>query len=256
MIKLLKYELKQTWRMGCTLLGGTLLGCLGLMISPFRNYSAFAGLYILIFTLIIIGAPLALVIYCIISFNQEFVGGQGYLMMTLPIKARDLIWAKFMGQLIWNTLTGIILLISIPIIINTYTGEGIIIGMIGGPDFAQSFLNGFSTYVLTMFIIYFSIVVLSMRPRSNHITFMKIILAMVMTNVMTLLSGGLSMLLVAIPLAVKQGFPGSMPDIIKFFEYMQGNMQGLNMVNIVINSLLATIFYLLTKNIIEKRVQL
>lgn len=256
MIKLLKYELKQTWRMGITLLGGTLLGCLGLMLNPYSPPSVMFSLHMALFIIVIIGSSLALFLYCIISFNQEFTGGQGYLMMTLPIKARDFIWAKFTGQLIWNMLSAVILIANLPLIIKRYTAENISISTIGMPNSSQIFSNGLTSYSLAVFIIYFSIVVLSMHPRNNHITFIKVILAMVLTNIVNILVGGVSMLLVAIPFAIKHGFSMKIPDITRLSGYMQNNVQGLNIVNIIINILVAGIFYLMTKNIIDNKVQL
>ncbi len=256
MIKLFKYEFKQTWRMGVTLLSSTLLGSLGLILNPFSLSSVFSALYITLFVLIVVGSPIALLIYCITSFNQEFAGGQGYLMMTLPIKAKDFIWAKFIVQLLWNMLAVIIVISSLPIIIYRYSGATISMSIIGEANFGQIIANGLSSYSLTIFIIYFSIAVLSIRPRNSHITFMKIALAIVITNVINLLISAISVLLVASPLVLKQGIPMNMYDVIRFSDYLESNMQGLNMVTLTMNLFVAGIFYLLTKNMIENKVQI
>lgn len=256
MMKLLKYELRRTWRIGVTLLVGILLGSLGLVLNPFNPGGILGPIYMFLCGLVLMVSPIALFIYCIISFNQEFVGGQGYLLMTLPIKAKDFIWAKFTSQLIWNTLSGIILLIGIPLIVKHYTVGQVSLGFIGTPYVIQSALSGISSYVLTIFIIYFSIVVLSTRPRNSHITFVKIILAVIITNIINLIVGVISVLAVGIPFAIKEGISMELSYLMEFSQHMQNNIVGLNLTNIIINILITGIFYVLTKYMIENKVQL
>lgn len=253
MIKLLKYEFKQTWRMCLTLLSITLLSCIALMINPFNIFSVKYYLYIGVCLIVVIGASLSLFIYCMVSFNQEFVRPQGYLIMTLPIKVRDFIWAKFIAQGIWNGLCALVVLLCIPPILNRYINIGAHYNLVVMPTYVELIANGISTYILNVLVIYFSIVILSMQPRHNYYIFIKIILSATLVNVMGLFTGVISML---VPYAFKNGFPKQLADISKMLNYIENNMQNIYQINTVINIIVACIFYLGIKWIIEKKVQI
>ena len=203
--------------------------------------------------LIIVGAPIALFIYCMASFNREFTEGEGYLIMTLPISSKDFILSKFTGQLIWNILSVGIVMITFPMIFNRYKSY---MDIIYSQQAIHNILNGITSYVLTVFIIYFSIAILSTQPRNSRMTFAKIILAMVATNIVRMFVGIISVLIVGIPFAIKEGIYIDMTYLMEFANHMQTHIKDLNTVSLIINILLAGIFYLLTKHIIEKKVQL
>lgn len=253
MIKLLKYELKQTWRMGITLVFSTLLGCMGLVLNPLNALSATGQLYIVLFTIVTIGSPFTLFIYNMVSFNQEFTRPQGYLMMTLPIKARDFILAKFTNQAIWNTLCFLIIAAVTPLIISRYAVLGLIQSQLNIIESIVFFLNGFIFHSLGALIIYFSVVLLSMEPKNNNRHFVKVILGLVLMNITSLLTNVFSVL---IPFVIKGGFPTKGSVIIQLSEYMKINIQEFNVYNMIINVIMLTIFYTMTKKIIETRVQL
>ncbi|HHX59706.1 MAG TPA: hypothetical protein GX707_03050 [Epulopiscium sp.] len=253
MLKLLKYELKQTWKMCTTLIGFTLIGCIGLLLNPFNEHSVIFPLYILLCGLIIAGSMLFIFFYCMESFNRDFTRPQGYLTMTLPIKARNFIWAKFINQGIWNTIGVFIIMGTSSWLIKDHIGlQSMGKGMDQG-IFIQSMINGIASYILTVFIVYFSIVLLSKEPRDNQCNFIKVILAIILsyvTNIITALSS------VFIPYSFKYGIPISLKHIEQLAIYVEQNIGNINLINVMISLIIAGIFYFMIEYIIDNKVQL
>ncbi len=253
MLKLLKYELKQTWKMCTTLIGFISIGCIGLLLNPFNNYSVIFPLYMILCGLIIMGATIYLFFYCMESFNREFARPQGYLMMTLPIKARDLIWAKFLNQAIWNVLGAIVIMGTWSLLMKHYlTLQAINEGMDQGL-FMQTMVNGVTSYTLTVFIIYFSIAFLSRQPRDNQYNFIKVIVAIILSYLTNVIMITVSIL---VPYSLKNGIPISLKHLEQLSIYVEKNIGNINLLNAIITVMIAGVFYLITEYIIDHKVQL
>lgn len=253
MRKLLKYELKQTWGMAMTLIGVTLLACIALLLNPFTINSVVFPLYIILCGLIIGGSTIYLFFYCMGSFNQVFTQPQGYLTMTLPVKTRDFIWAKFINQGIWNIL-------STRVIVGTFTllfqrqiglqsiGQEMNLGIL-----RHSMLNGIVTYILNVFIIYFSIVLFSRQPTDNHGNFMKIIVSIIISYSANIIIG---IVAVFVPYSLKYGIPTSIDQLEQIAYYVERNIGIVNGFYIVITLIMAGVFYFVTEALIDKKVQI
>lgn len=253
MIKLLKYEFKQTWKMCTTLIMFAFIGCIGLILSPIKEQSIIFHLYIILCFLIIVGSSIFLFIYCIGSFNQEFTQPQGYLMMTLPIKARDFIGAKFINQGIWNGFLSLIVTSTFWIFFERYLIVEVITGATKQDILGQSILNGIASYILTVFIIYFSIALLSKKPSDRHYNFIKLIVAIILSYSINIIVGLIS---IFIPYGLRYGIPTSLENLEQLAYYTQRNINIVNGVNVTMTLIIAVIFYFMTTWLIDKKVQL
>lgn len=253
MLKLLKYELKQTWKMCITLLCSTLVGCMALVFNPFTSASIMFVFYIMLFGLIVIGSSISLFVYCMSSFNQEFTKPQGYLMMTLPITARDFVWAKFINQLLWNALSGISIAGTFLYFIRHHLHSQLSVEKANMPSLLQLTNNSLVSYLLTVFIIYFSIVLFSRQPSNSNNNFAKIILIIVLTYIIGVVTGAISILA---PYSIRYGIPLNLEDLRQLGYYLQNNANSLNTFNSILNIIISVMFYFATVHIIEKQVQL
>ena len=123
--KLIKYEFKSTSRVmwflyGALIIVGALLGFIlridddsfNLSIMPFYASSettqkalqitlgALGGIYVLMIQAIFIMT----IIMIITRFNRNLLGGEGYLMHTLPVKTHSLIMSKGIVAVIWGAI--------------------------------------------------------------------------------------------------------------------------------------------------------
>ena len=122
--KLIKYEFKSTSRVmwflyGALIVVGALLGFMlridddsNLSIMPFYASSettqkalqitmgALGGIYVLMIQAIFIMT----IIMIITRFNRNLLGGEGYLMHTLPVKTHNLILSKGIVAIIWGAI--------------------------------------------------------------------------------------------------------------------------------------------------------
>ena len=253
MIKLLKYEFKQTWKMCTTLIMFTFLGCMGLIFSPIKEQSILFPLYIILCFLIIGGSSIFVFIYCVGSFNQEFTQPQGYLTMTLPIKARDFIGAKFLNQGIWNGLLALIVTNSFSLFFKKYLSLQAWTVMTNQGIFFQSILSGIASYILTIFIIYFSIALLSKEPSDRHYNFIKLITAIILSYSINIITGLIS---IFIPYGIKYNLPTNLEHLEQLAYFMQRNIESINGVNVTMTLIIAVIFYFMTASLIDKKVQL
>lgn len=81
----------------------------------------------------------------------------------------------------------------------------------------------------------------------------KFILAVIIINLKNVLTNVFS---IRIPLVIKGEFSENGVVILQFSSYIQKNVKEVTIYNIMINGLMAVIFYLMTEKIIEEKVQL
>lgn len=256
MLKLLKYEIKQTWKMCATFQVIILLGCLGLIFNPFNKFFMASFFYTTLLSLVVVGISIALFVYCIGSFDQEFTQPQGYLTMTLPIKTRDFIGAKFINHLFWYLIWIHIMMFSgyyATKIYGTINLVELYIGNIAVSNLFKLYINGISSYILGILIGYFSIVIFSTQTRNNSQTLKKVILFIGLSYIVGTLINILSFM---IPYAMEYGIPNQVGNMVHLRNYIQTNAYSLGPINTVMKLFAACLFYIGTKQIIEKRVQL
>lgn len=256
MLTLLKYEIKQTWKMCVTFLVVTLLGCLGIIFNPFNKFFIASFFYTTLLVFLVIGVSIALFFYCIGSFDQEFTQPQGYLTMTLPIKTRDLIGAKFINQLFWNLICVHIIIISVHYGVSLYGYIDLLHfqgDSIGLSNIFHLYVNGISSYVFMVLVGYFSIVTFSTQTRNNSQTLKKVILSIGLCYIVGTMINVLSFI---IPYAMEYSISSQACNIIDIKRYIHDNAYHLKTANTIMKLIASYLFYVATKRTIEKKVQI
>lgn len=165
--KLIKYELKATGRKLLPLYAALILFSLlnkifavGNLFCSSATNNAFQGiiLFISVFVYICILVAVFVVTFFVTiqRFYKNLLGDEGYLMHTLPINPRTNIICKLVTSIIWNIISGFVVIISIFILIY----ESNLITELFTKVFPQMILvlksHGFSFSIITFeFIIFF-----------------------------------------------------------------------------------------------------
>ncbi len=117
--KLIKYEFKATARVFLpaylALLLVTVLGKVLLSIPPVQQLlnGAVAGIFVVIYTLFIIGVLFLTFFISVQRFYRNLLGDEGYLMHTLPVKPSTHIWAKLITSSVWYVASGVLVVAAI-----------------------------------------------------------------------------------------------------------------------------------------------
>lgn len=112
MLKLLKYEMIQTYRQYLLTFGIFLVLCILAPLLPDFISGILSTLVIFAF----MGISVAILVNVINNFNRSMYKRPGYLTLTLPVSTEKLIGAKFIGSLIWVFVSSIILSIGIMVL--------------------------------------------------------------------------------------------------------------------------------------------
>lgn len=111
--KLMKYDIRSTWR---DFAGIYLAILLGVIIVPLLinniNIPIASTLAMLIITSIIIGTIVLTIINLFHIFLKNVYSKQGYLTMTLPVTSGQLVFSKLLVSTMWIVLTGIVSIIG------------------------------------------------------------------------------------------------------------------------------------------------
>lgn len=124
MLKLLKYELLQTYR-NYSLIFLVFLGLC--FINPFiANFSEVAGI-IQVSIIILVAIIYCLMFYNIIkNYNDSMFSEKGYLTLTLPVSSHKIVLSKLFSTLIWFFIANIIIFIGMFITLSMlFTNIGI-----------------------------------------------------------------------------------------------------------------------------------
>lgn len=110
--KLLKYELKSTYRTFLIIFAVVLISSLmpffgGIVNSSNISLFGYTVLAILVMPVIII-----YIVVVINRYNQNLYGEEAYLMFTLPVKSWQIILSKLISSVIWAILTALMAVIS------------------------------------------------------------------------------------------------------------------------------------------------
>jgi len=128
--KLVKYEFKSTTRIMWFLFAGIVVvaALLGILIrvgigdnpyddfniSPDKNLvlSILITALGLIYVLLLNAVAIVTTVMIVLRFYRSLLGGEGYLMHTLPVKTSNLIWSKFIVAVVWMLIAGIAAVLS------------------------------------------------------------------------------------------------------------------------------------------------
>ena len=113
MLKLLKYEMIQSYRQYFLTLGIFLILCVLAPLLPDFISQVLSSL--MIFAML--GISIAVLVNVITNFNRSMYKRPGYLTLTLPVTTEKLVGAKFIGSLIWVFVSSIVLSLGILIIV-------------------------------------------------------------------------------------------------------------------------------------------
>lgn len=118
--KLLKYEMKETWRLMVisylAIITCALVSRLTLLIPGYAGgiiQTIFQSLYGILF----VAMPILLLVMIVKRFYDNLLGSQGYLTMTLPVHPAEHIGAKLLAAIIWTIVTAVVVPISLIIIV-------------------------------------------------------------------------------------------------------------------------------------------
>ncbi|HVI41376.1 MAG TPA: hypothetical protein VM577_12045 [Anaerovoracaceae bacterium] len=116
--KLIKYDIRSTWRDFSGVYMSILLGVLILppLFNHFNNalVNTVAGF---IATAIVIATIVVVVVTIFKIFNTNVFSKQGYLTMTLPVTSSQVVLSKLLVSTMWIVLTGIVSIIGMLIFI-------------------------------------------------------------------------------------------------------------------------------------------
>lgn len=123
--KLLKYEFRSTWKMvglmNLFILVITVLGCIPIftntLYSPTEMGSTITLLSMTFYCLSICVVSFAVYIYVAVRFYRNLYTDEGYLMHTLPVTPKQLLWSKLISASLYNVVTTFVILISVFVIV-------------------------------------------------------------------------------------------------------------------------------------------
>ncbi len=122
--KLLKHELRATSRVMLPFFG-VLLALSVVSIFSFKYMGVvdnwfinlLLGLFAAAFFVGIMAIAVLALAVMVERFYKNLLGGEGYLMFTLPTGVHSLVWSKLLASLLWFLLTGIVVLLAICILV-------------------------------------------------------------------------------------------------------------------------------------------
>lgn len=132
--------------------------------------SLFFGMMWFAFMLLVAGLVISTFILVVRRFYKNVYGRQGYLTMTLPVTSHQIILSKFVAAMIWYTLAGltialsvlVIAFLAIPTDVYPFIGKEfgqiwIALQEIDSISFLSVFINGLLDSIAGIFLAYFSI---------------------------------------------------------------------------------------------------
>lgn len=119
--KLLKHEWKSTWKVPTllivVLMVAAVLAGLPFMLpiweSDWVGLPLSAMMLILLFYAVMIAVSVGVVIYFAVRYYKSMYTDEGYLIHTLPVKAHEIFFSKFITMSAWNLLTGVAVILSL-----------------------------------------------------------------------------------------------------------------------------------------------
>ena len=204
MLKLLKHDLKNNWKL-CLI--SLLVGLLGnsFLYALFKNsimtntqtLGFVEMLFLILCILAVFGSFLALIVQIVMVFRRDYYSDRGYLMFTLPVRSNDILMSKLLFALIWTVIFAIAFSL-INFLGMYFVGESKFLEMIklafNNPYFT---ISPFTFILLTVYFIistfigyivmYFSIVATKSLFPSNKTGYSWIIIMIVINVVISLI---------------------------------------------------------------------
>lgn len=180
--KLIKYEWKSIYKVGCILLFAlglaTLTVCLSSMAPMWQAIRSDTDYYIVnlgstimnmasvfsffLYVLLMAGAVYAIFIYLVVRFYKSMYTDEGYLLHTLPVRKGQILVSKILVSTVWAFLIYIGMMISLLFIVSVISGESVfeimklLAGILAGlQDLLSVFMGSYSvTWTVVACILY------------------------------------------------------------------------------------------------------
>ncbi len=237
MLKLLKYEMIQSYRQYFLTLGIFLILCVLAPLLPDFISQVLSSL--MIFAML--GISIAVLVNVITNFNRSMYKRPGYLTLTLPVSTEKLVGAKFIGSLIWVFVSSNVLSLGILIIVflignvplNTLFGE--LLKALGN-NFGLVVINLFDSIAMvsSMILSFYAIITLT---KTKYIPKHKTVIGIIVYVALLILG---SSLLMWQPI---ESFVMSLDSTASVWF------------SIVLNLVLATAFYFFTVYLIDHKIE-
>lgn len=137
--KLLKYEFKAIGRTLLPFYGALVViaAIIGIMfrVSDMSNTNGtvsaiIAGIMLILYVVLLCVVVVMTLILVIQRFSRNLLGNEGYLMLTLPASVDAHIWNKTISATVWTAISGLVGMLTLPIIILTSNASGTNVGEI------------------------------------------------------------------------------------------------------------------------------
>ena len=266
--KLLKYEFKATWKVSVIIYAAlaaiTAIGCIYMSLPPVKaintiseykpneslieSISVFMGLF---YGISLVAAGAGISIYLIVRFYRNMYTDEGYLMYTLPVNEHELIFSKLLASYIWILGAGLIITASVFILL--IAGNNVNIQDVEDIRKAIEAIGGAGTIIYTAGNVLISIFTALLeiyaaislgQLSSKHRVIMSIVWYVVFYSVIQFVN---------MFLMLASGY----------FEAMSGTIDMIRTVYprlmtgaVVLNLLLAVIYYLITYFVMKKKLNL
>lgn len=123
MLKLVKYELIQSWRNFAMVFFGYLILCALTPLLGFNeNLLMIQGILTAILVCTIMGIFIGVFLTVAKSYKNSMFGRNGYLTLTLPVNNHQLLSAKIISSMTWIILSGIVLIIGMFVLVFSIVG--------------------------------------------------------------------------------------------------------------------------------------
>lgn len=123
MLKLVKYELIQSWRNFAMVFFGYLILCALTPLLGFNeNMMMIQGILVAILACTIMGILFGVFLTVAKNYKTSMFGRNGYLTLTLPVNNHQLLAAKLISSMIWIVLSGLVLLVGMFVLVFSIVG--------------------------------------------------------------------------------------------------------------------------------------
>ncbi len=281
LLKLFKYDFKTSARFGVPILiaiaAATILGCVNVAVTvngtdttgTIFEYStnsvnevliffSMGGLALIAFALA--AAASVMTILLLVQYYRSTVSDEGYLTFTLPVTPAQILWSKLLNVTVWSLFSGLALTVAAGVILTT----GILTAGIGA-DFVNTFgelfaflhatvgLNGLTVVLLTLcgaasFFSNTLMLFMAITFGASVVRRYKALAAVAMIFGINFVMSGVTSVLQVILLGdftLKTAMYDNMVALSWFFVSV-----------IVLHAVLATLYFLVTKYIMEKKLNL
>lgn len=122
--KLLKYELKSTSRTFIPMYVAILL--VSVINRVFINTDMFKinGIALMVLAALFVALGVLTIVVTIQRFRKNLLEDEGYLMFTLPVSIKSIIFSKYLVTIMWTFLSGIVAILSFAIIMSIDSAQG------------------------------------------------------------------------------------------------------------------------------------